>query len=115
MANSTTQLWEKHFGNAAAVPFGENVATFFDELAADCLKEDMVSGKIPVIHDRMGRPIFINSSVLYADDYEKPDVFEWYFLEEKDGRFILRSKDRPRPHEKTYFLDGVRCQNLFLW
>jgi len=113
MANSTTRIWEKHFGDVAAVPFGENVTTFFDELAAQCVKEDMLSGKIPVINDRNGVPIYINSLVLYADDYERPDTFEWYFLEEKDGKLILRSKDRPTPFQKIYPLDGVRSQNLF--
>jgi len=34
MADSvTTKIWEKHFGNAAAVPFGQGVVPFFNELS----------------------------------------------------------------------------------
>lgn len=33
MSNSeTSQIWEKHFGNSASVPFGANAVPFFKEL-----------------------------------------------------------------------------------
>ena len=36
---STKKLWEKHFGNAASVPFGDNVVGFFDEITKECENE----------------------------------------------------------------------------
>lgn len=37
---STTQIWEKHFGNSAAVPFGKNVVPFFNDLSDDIEKRE---------------------------------------------------------------------------
>ena len=37
---ATTQIWEKHFGNSAAVPFGKNVGPFMNELADKIEVED---------------------------------------------------------------------------
>lgn len=37
---ATTQIWEKHFGNSAAVPFGENVVPFLNDLSDDIEKRE---------------------------------------------------------------------------
>lgn len=37
---ATTKIWEKHFGNSTAVPFGNNVVPFFNELSDDIEKRE---------------------------------------------------------------------------
>lgn len=40
MSNSTTQIWENHFGDSAVVPFGQNVVPFFNDLSDDIEKHE---------------------------------------------------------------------------
>ena len=44
---STSELFEKHFGDTAAVGiFHPNSKSFFEELNQVCLKEDRINGKL---------------------------------------------------------------------
>ena len=41
MANNTTQIWDKHFGNTPSVNLNNPaIIGFFDELTQDCIRED---------------------------------------------------------------------------